>query len=228
MAGRGDPARGLAWRDGDTLVQLLSPSLSALEEDEIGQLPRPRAQADKGEWRAIVRDLFARNLVAEVAESEICRVRGRPVLCGAFGVAKKGRFTASGKPVLRLIVNLAPANLCQQAITGDVDAMDGATHWLTFVLDEGEVLTFSGDDNVCIFYLFELPEIWCPYFVVAEPVPRWPLGGAGGDSARASFKVPPNGAIVGGGRNAARPPERLAPPPPRGGRPAAVEGGPGT
>ena len=164
-----------------------------LDEAEICSLTSSRAQAYPRERGLVVEALYKRNLVREIAEEDIFRVRGRKVTAGAFGVAKPGKVTEEGEDILRLIINLTPANLCQKSIAGDVDKMAGATSWLNLVLVEGEVLLISGDDIVCSFYLFELPASWSPFFAFGRPVPRRVLHGAGEDPVWVSMNVLPMG-----------------------------------
>ena len=191
--GKGGTIPLLDWCEGETRVKLLSPELSFLPQDKIGVLPVPRVQASQKEWENIAKLLYERNIVREVAYEDIYRVRGQPVLAGAFGVTKRGKFLNDGRPVLRLIINLTPANMCQEAITGDVDLLSSAGSWLSLVLLDGEVMLVSGDDLVCSFYLFSLPECWAPYFTLAKPVSRASLFGSGDGMVWLSVKVLPMG-----------------------------------
>ncbi|CAK0893795.1 unnamed protein product, partial [Prorocentrum cordatum] len=191
--GQGGSIPIAAWCRGETLAKVRDPTLSMLPESEIPELPRARVQADDDEWAVIVHELFKRNLVKEVREQDIFHVRGEPVTAGAFGIVEAGKQTPTGLEVLRLIISLTPMNMCQRAIGGDVETMAGATHWMTFVLGDGEILLISGDDLVCSFYLFALPEAWLPYFALSKPAPKWALGGTGMEPAWASVAVLPMG-----------------------------------
>ena len=46
----------------------------------------------------------------------------------------------------------------------------------------------SGDDLVCSFYLFALPECWSPYFALGKPVSRASLFGSGEGTLRYYFR----------------------------------------
>ena len=52
----------------------------------------------------------------------------------------KGKFTEDGRPVLRLIINLTPANSIMRAIEGDVGSLAGAAHWMNMSLGINTVM----------------------------------------------------------------------------------------
>lgn len=81
------------------------------------------------------------------------------LLNGLFGVIKPSKFTP-GKPVLRVIMNLIPANSLLQVICGDIKFLPGAAMWLPLTMADGEELHLSQGDMSAAFYLFELPALW--------------------------------------------------------------------
>jgi len=65
-----------------------------------------------------------------------------PFLSGLFGVPKPGKFSAKGKPVLRLIMNLIPINRALDVILGDIQELPSAAIWQQLVLFEGRYFHF--------------------------------------------------------------------------------------
>ena len=86
-----------------------------------------------------------------------------PYLSGLFGVEKPNRFTASGLPLLRVIINLQPINRALKIIKGDISELPVATCWTQLCLSESETIHVSQADMSSAFYLFKLPEKWKPF-----------------------------------------------------------------
>eukprot|EP00435_Cladocopium_sp_Y103_P016708 s1499_g4.t1 len=88
---------------------------------------------------------------------------GGPFLSGLFGVPKAGKFTASGDPLLRVIMNLKPINRAMGIILGDIGELPMATTWGQLVLEEDETILVSQADMSSAFYLFRLPPVWIKF-----------------------------------------------------------------
>ena len=93
-----------------------------------------------------------------VETSSIPVVRGRRLLQGGFGVIKPGRFTASGLPVLRFIMDCRATNAVIIRLVDDLNRMPGATALLSLVVLEHEAVLFDAEDLVAVFLnLLQLP-----------------------------------------------------------------------
>ena len=67
-------------------------------------------------------------MVGPIAEADVAARDGRPLVNGAFGAVKPRDAPVkcsdgAERSVLRLLVNLIPANACQRCIAGDAPAM---------------------------------------------------------------------------------------------------------
>ena len=81
-------------------------------------------------------------------------------LNGLFGVEKPGKVTSTGKPILRVIMNLVPANRLLQVIAGDIQLLPSSSAWLPLVVDADGELHVSQGDMSSAFYLFSIPQAW--------------------------------------------------------------------
>ena len=142
-------------------ARLLRPELMLREITE--EIPRPLV------WPRVVKALWERNLVAPVQTRPT--VQGVPVLNGAFGVIKPEKFTDSGLPVLRMIIDLRASNTILDQLEGDVWTLTGAASFQKLMVGPNEELLVSGDDLNSAFYLFRLPEKWPNYLALRKPVP---------------------------------------------------------
>ena len=82
-----------------------------------------------------------------IPEDDIATCRGEPVLNGAFGVTKAGKWVgepSENRPVLRLIMDFRAANALHRELPGAVTSLVGPAKWQGFVLDKGEVLLQAG------------------------------------------------------------------------------------
>ena len=116
-----------------------------------------------------------RRVCCVIPEKDIATFRGAPILNGAFGVLKPGKWIGKpedGKPVLRLIMDFRAANSVHRELPGAVGTLVGPAKWQGFVLGDGEVLVSSGDDLVSSFYLFRVPYAWSCYFAFRKKVSR--------------------------------------------------------
>ena len=134
------------------------------------EIPKPQVLCDDAEWPKVVKALYDRNLVVPVQTRPT--VEGVPVLNGAFGVVKPEKFTDTGLPVLRMIIDLIRAsNTILEQLEGDVNTLTGAASFQKLMLGPEEELLVSGDDLNSAFYLFRLPPSWPPYLALRKPVP---------------------------------------------------------
>lgn len=76
---------------------------------------------------------------------------------------KKSAVIEDGRPVLRVIMNLVPSNSILLQFKGAVRNLRMITTWMSTVLDEGEELRAWQSDMSNAFYLFRIPDQWCPY-----------------------------------------------------------------
>ena len=116
-----------------------------------------------GEESQIFRLLFERGVIDFVPEDKVYSDSDGKYLSGLFGVPKPGKFSPSGKPTLRLIMNLIPINQALEVILGDIAELPSATAWQQLVLSEEDMITVSQADMASAFYLFRLPTSWLPY-----------------------------------------------------------------
>ena len=104
---------------------LANPSLSIKPVEELPTtLPKARMRIERSEWELLGPELVKRKMAKPLTRSQLIYHNGRPLLNGAFGVGK-GKFVKCNKTgvsleVLRLTINLVPANDLQILITGDV------------------------------------------------------------------------------------------------------------
>ena len=174
------PARGVAGSvdichvlDGQIRDQLRDPeSLLLPESDWPHEVPSAKTNLEiPDEWLSLAQELWERDLVYWLPESILFAPYGRPLVNGLFAVPKDKEVPGHpGLHVQRLICNLVPSNAFFRVIRGDVDHLPYIMQWSAICLAEGEVLTVSQEDMTCAFYLFALPEKWCPYFAVGHPV----------------------------------------------------------
>eukprot|EP00435_Cladocopium_sp_Y103_P063742 s37_g25.t1 len=96
MPGLPDPAVGgsldaMKVADEDNQAWLADPSKCLKPRNQWpAQVPKAKINASRSEWYRLVGELFQRNIVTTIAEDDIFRVDGVPVLNGAFAVLKSG------------------------------------------------------------------------------------------------------------------------------------------
>ncbi|CAK0849798.1 unnamed protein product [Prorocentrum cordatum] len=174
---------------------LLDPSLVLLPPAQRRPAPTStRVWATAQEWGQVVSALFARGMVGPIDEDEIATRDGVPLINGAFGVAKVHDAPVrcgdgEERPVLRLIVNLIPANACQRTIAGDTPVMPTMGQLNGLVPAPGEQLLWSGAGRKAFFYVFRAPSAWWPYMALGPPVPWLVVGGSGDGLTRIALRV---------------------------------------
>jgi site-specific DNA-cytosine methylase len=102
------------------------------------------------------------NICDWVPLDSVVKYRGQHVLNGLFGVEKSGKV-ASGKPVLRLIMNLVGSNSIMRQFTGAVHNLPSITAWMSIFADEHEYIKMWQSDMSNAFYLFRIPDVWKPF-----------------------------------------------------------------
>ena len=162
--GHGGSISVLPFLKGRTKFLMEHPSQLLLEEGDRGSAPvSARVHIEKGLEPQVFGLLYDRGIIDWVpAETAFSDSHGT-YLSGLFGVAKAGKFTSSGKPVLRVIMNLIPINGLFRVLQGDVGLLPSATGWLPICMSQGEEITISQSDMTAAFYLFSIPDVWKPY-----------------------------------------------------------------
>ncbi|CAE7898809.1 unnamed protein product, partial [Symbiodinium microadriaticum] len=174
------------WVD-DPNVALLDPSA----------WPRPLPSASMNvsvsEWERIVAVLYNKGIVAPIEAEEIFHVDGVPVLNGVFAVEKGGEPAPGECRVMRLIMNLVPANSLQKLMPGDLPTLAGSSNWSGIHLLLNEVLLWSGDDQKGAFYAWKLPKAWRKLMAFKMPVPGRLVGRPGTPYIHVASAVIPMG-----------------------------------
>ena len=140
------------------------------------RVPHARINATKSEWYRVCQVLYQRGIIEPIPYEKIFRVNNTPVLNGAFAVEEKGKAGVGQSRVTRLIMNFIPANLYQKLMRGDLNTLAGSSAWCQLVLENDEVLLWSGDDQKGAFYAWQLPLTWRPYMAFRWPVPGHLVG----------------------------------------------------
>ena len=136
---------------------LVHPECLAVE-DFNQELPRlqGRVHVKDEDLIPICHELTERGVCKWIPLTDVVRFRGKPVL-------PKPTMLEDNTPVLRLIMNLVPANSITRQIRGHVKNLPHITSWLSTYVEDGEVLHLWQSDMSNAFYLFRLPPQWCPY-----------------------------------------------------------------
>lgn len=152
-----------------------------------------RVHIKESEELAVWGLLAERGVVDWIDLDDVFRDDRGPVLSGLFGVPKPGKFTDSGDPLLRVIMNLKPINRVLDIIKGDIEELPMATTWAQLCLMEDETLHVSQADMSSAFYLFALPECWKRYLAFNAKFPGERLGRTAGRIYVPTCKVLPMG-----------------------------------
>ena len=161
---------------------LEDPGLSRLSDDEVPDpLPYAVVRATQQSWEEIAGELVKRGIACMIPPEDIEECRGSPILNGAFGVVKPGKFVEGpgSAPVLRLIMDFRAANCVHRMLPGDVQSLVGPSKWQAIVMTDGQVLASSGDDLTACFYLFQIPYCWSKFFAFRKQVRRGSIGAEG-------------------------------------------------
>ena len=143
--------------------------LLPLRDREAGSM-QAKVHIKKGEELLVFKLLESRGVTSWIEAEEVFSDDMGECLNGLFGVVKPGKFCHSGAPVLRVIMNLVPANRLFQVICGDVHLLPHGTSWMPLVVSEGEELRISQSDMSAAFYLFAVPPCWRQYMSFAYKV----------------------------------------------------------
>ena len=107
--------------------------------------------------------------LVEVCDDVLLSAEGVEVSNGAFGVEKQGEMVDGGNlAVLRLIINLIPANAAQICVGGDTEGLPSQLQWAFFTLLEREYAVFSQTDRRCFFYIWRLRKAWRRFMVLSK------------------------------------------------------------
>ena len=131
---------------------------------DVGQeLPKLQGKLhiEKGSELPLARVLVDRGVCRWVPLEDVLVYRQQRVLNGLFGVEKPSTL-ASGKPVLRLIMNLVPSNAIIKGFSGAVSNLPHITSWMSTVIEDGCELRIWQSDMQNAFYLFRVPDAWGP------------------------------------------------------------------
>ena len=147
----------------ESSVAFLQQPSKSIVEDTGQELPKLQGKIhiDGSDVDSIAQELVTRGVCRWIPLENVVRFRGELVLNGLFGVEKPG-LLPSGKPPLRLIMNLVPSNAIIKDFPGLVRHLPQITSWMSVVMDEGEELRVWQSDMSNAFYLFSLPYNWSP------------------------------------------------------------------
>ena len=129
----------------------------------------------RGQELAVARLLVARNVCTWIERDRVFSHEGRRLYNGLFGV-RKDAVTASGKPILRTIMNLTPCNSLFVPFQQGHRELPSIFSWNSIVVTASDVLEVSQSDMSSAFYLFSLPSQWRPYFCFAISVDGGEIG----------------------------------------------------
>ena len=73
-------------------------------------------------------------------------------------------------------MDLRATNAVLKIIAGDIATLAGASAFTSVVVEDGKVITISGDDLVSSFDLFKMPAAWLPYLAFERSVSWRALG----------------------------------------------------
>ncbi|CAK0805394.1 unnamed protein product, partial [Prorocentrum cordatum] len=162
----------IVFVDDEVGAWLRRPGLALLDQsDWPDPLPRARVNVETdADWEELALHLVSLGIFTTLAESELVRVRGEPVLNGLFAVEKKGAPAPGATRVTRLILNMVPGNSLLKAHVGEAALLAASTSWTSVVIPEGKLLLWSGDDQKGAFFVWRVPPAWHPYMAVGRPL----------------------------------------------------------
>eukprot|EP00435_Cladocopium_sp_Y103_P013721 s1034_g3.t1 len=140
------------------------------DASEWPQVKNSRVMVSEKDWPEVAENLVKTGICKVIPESEVFRVRGKPLLNGLFGVEKGEEL--DGTPLYRLIMNLVPLNSLCLELAADIG---GLPHWLgmsPYTLEPAEGMVVSSEDVRCFFYTLALPSSWMPFLCFNPEVPE--------------------------------------------------------
>ena len=181
------------------LVDVLPPELvKVVQEPEKlilsepqGMAPKPKVLCKDGERPGLVKALLDRGIARLVNRAPVSQ--GVRMANGAFGVPKPDKFTDSGDPVLRFIMDLRATNFFMEQIQGDTRTLTEAASFQRIVIQDNEELLVSGEDLTAAFYLFRLPPVWAEYMVLEKEICLRDIGGDSDEKRLVGITVLPMG-----------------------------------
>ena len=174
---------------------LLEHPLETLKEvsERVASPCKAKVHIKAGEELSVFQLLEERGVVEWVPESVAFSDERGTYLNGLFGVVKQGRFTETGEPVLRVIMNLIPVNSILEIIKGDITYLPSPTAWISICADDGECFSMSQGDMQSAFYLFKMPRGWEQFFCFNFVTRGENVGQAKGTYFRPACRVLPMG-----------------------------------
>ena len=148
----------------DRTRHLLTHPAECLLADDGRVLPSLQAKVHvaQGEKLMLAQELVKRGIARWLPFEEVAEYRQQKVLSGLFGVGK-GKYLPGGREILRLIMNLVPANSILKEIRAGVGRLPHITQWLSTYVGPDEELQLHQSDMSAAFYLFRLPDVWQTY-----------------------------------------------------------------
>ena len=176
-----------------TRKMLLDPG-SCLLPDDGRKLPKLQGKIHiaSGEVDSIAEQLVSRGICDWIPLDSVVRYRGQRVLNGMFGVPKPSSIE-TGEPILRLIMNLVPANSIMLQLQGATLRLPSIMTWMSIVTDGTEKIRIWQSDMSNAFYLFKLPSQWQNYLAFNIIRDGSTLGRTEGMKFALSCKVLPMG-----------------------------------
>lgn len=159
--GHGGTIRGTKFSKGRTRYLMENPleNLIPVRERAAGTM-QAKVHIQQGEELAVFKLLETRGVITWIPAAEVFADASGECLNGMFGVLKLGRFTETGLPIPRAIMNLVPANRLLEVIQGDVHLLPHGAAWIPVIVNGGKELRVSQADMAAAFYLFAIPAAW--------------------------------------------------------------------
>lgn len=153
----------LAYLSQGTAAWLSSPQRLLKQPKEVANHKfEAKVHVEKGQMFEVGRLLVERQVCVWIEESQVFQHKGRSLFNGLFGV-RKDAVTASGKPVLRTIMNLVPCNGPFLPLQYGHQGLVDIHCWGNMVVSGSDVVEISHSDMTSAFYLFRVPRAWWPF-----------------------------------------------------------------
>ena len=140
-----------------------------LEPEAMAYTKPPRVMVAEQDWDRMCEGMIQSGICGVMAESDLFKVKGKPLLSGMFGVSK-GEMV-DGFEVHRLIMNLIPVNNIVRAIQGDIATLPAWSSSSPLFLMPSEELLISSEDIKCFFYIFQVPTSWHRFLGFNKAIP---------------------------------------------------------